>query len=95
MSIRKNDLRINETRFWASMARSAEIGKGRTTGLSRLALGDADKEMRDIFVGWCKEAGLEVTVDRMGSIFARRKGEPPAARPGRQPPGYPDRRGQL
>jgi N-carbamoyl-L-amino-acid hydrolase len=74
MTTRKNELRIDEKRFWASMARSAEIGKGRTTGLSRLALGDADKEMRDIFVTWCKEAGLQVTVDKMGSIFARRPG---------------------
>ena len=74
MTTRKNDLRIDEKRFWASMARSAEIGKGRATGLSRLALGDSDKEMRDIFVGWCKEAGLQVSVDKMGSIFARRPG---------------------
>lgn len=74
MTTRKNELRIDEKRFWASMARSAEIGKGRTTGLSRLALGDADKEMRDVFVTWCKEAGLRVTVDKMGSIFARRPG---------------------
>lgn len=74
MTRRPNELRINEQRFWASMARSGEIGRGRTTGMSRLALGDADKQMRDIFVGWCREAGLEVSVDRMGSIFARRKG---------------------
>lgn len=74
MSSRRNDLRIDETRFWSTMAASAEIGKGRTTGLSRLALGDDDRKMRDLFVGWCKEAGLEVSVDAMGSIFARRKG---------------------
>lgn len=74
MTSRPNELRIDEQRFWASMASSAEIGKGRTTGLSRLALGDADKQMRDVFVGWCREAGLQVTVDRMGSIFARRPG---------------------
>ncbi|HJQ56206.1 MAG TPA: Zn-dependent hydrolase [Vineibacter sp.] len=74
MTARPNELRIDEQRFWATMARSAEIGKGRTTGLSRLALGDADKQMRDLFVGWCREAGLEVTVDRMGNIFARRRG---------------------
>jgi N-carbamoyl-L-amino-acid hydrolase len=74
MTTRPNELRIDERRFWASMARSGEIGRGRTTGMSRLALGDADKQMRDLFVAWCREAGLQVTVDRMGSIFARRPG---------------------
>jgi N-carbamoyl-L-amino-acid hydrolase len=39
-----------------------------------LALTDADKEMRDQFVAWCKEAGLTVSVDQLGSIFGRRKG---------------------
>ena len=30
--------------------------------------------MRDQFVGWCRESGYAVTVDRVGSIFARRAG---------------------
>jgi len=39
-----------------------------------LALTDADREMRDVFVGWCQEAGLSVTIDKVGNIFARRRG---------------------
>jgi N-carbamoyl-L-amino-acid hydrolase len=39
-----------------------------------VALSDADREMRDQFVAWCREAGCAVTVDRVGNIFARRKG---------------------
>src|SRR5262245_51464676 len=66
--------RINGNRLWSTIGRSAEIGKGRPGGLARLALTDSDKEMRDQFVKWCKEAGLAVTVDRVGSIFGRRKG---------------------
>jgi N-carbamoyl-L-amino-acid hydrolase len=54
---------------------SARIGPGRTpTGLRRLALTDADREMRDLFAGWCREAGCTVTVDGMGNMFARRPG---------------------
>lgn len=65
--------RINANRLHVTMEVSSGIGvKG--PGLSRLALGDADKAMRDVFVGWCREAGLEVAIDRMGSIFARREG---------------------
>lgn len=67
--------RINGSRLWSTIERSGEIGKGREGGLSRLALTDSDKEVRDQFVQWCQEAGLTVTVDRLGSIFGRRAGK--------------------
>ena len=54
--------------------RSGQIGPGKAGGLRRLALTDADKEMRDLFVTWCTEAGCTVTIDRVGNIFARRPG---------------------
>lgn len=66
--------RVDIERFWSTIERSAQIGKGRENGLSRLALSDADKAMRDVFVSWCREAGLSVTVDQVGNIFARRDG---------------------
>ncbi|MFN4088414.1 MAG: Zn-dependent hydrolase, partial [Alphaproteobacteria bacterium] len=44
-------------------------------------LTDEDRIGRDLFVRWCREAGLEVTVDRMGSIFARRPGRNDALPP--------------
>ena len=65
---------IDARRYWQSVERSAEIGLGRPGGLARVALCDADKEMRDEFVGWCKAAGCTVTVDGVGNIFARRAG---------------------
>ncbi|MDF1585529.1 Zn-dependent hydrolase [Marinimicrococcus flavescens] len=68
------DARIDIDRFLATIERSATIGTGREGGLSRLALGDADKAMRDQFVVWCREAGLAVSVDAVGNIFARRAG---------------------
>jgi len=61
-------------RYWSTMQVSAGIGVGREGGLQRLALTDADRVMRDRFVDWCCEAGLSVTVDRVGNIFARRAG---------------------
>jgi N-carbamoyl-L-amino-acid hydrolase len=67
--------RVDLDRFWQTIERSAEIGPGRPGGLSRLALSDADKEVRDQFVAWCRDAGLTVRVDAMGSIFARRAGQ--------------------
>ena len=68
------DARINLSRLLADIDRSAGIGIGREGGLSRLALSDADREMRDLFVGWCREAGLAVSIDEVGNIFGRRAG---------------------
>lgn len=69
------DARIDLDRFWSTIQRSAEIGPGRPGGMCRLALTDADKEVRDQFVAWCEEAGLAITIDKVGSIFARRAGK--------------------
>lgn len=69
-----NQLEIDAARLWQTLMRSAEIGPGRTTGLNRPALSTADGEMRDQFVAWCRAAGLETRVDKVGNIFARRAG---------------------
>jgi len=68
------DIRIDADRFRRTLERSSSIGPGREGGMSRLALTDADKEMRDVFVGWCRDAGLAVTIDEVGNIFGRRAG---------------------
>ncbi len=69
-----SSLRIDIERFWSTIEQSASIGTGRPGGLSRLTLTDSDKQMRDVFGHWCREAGLNLRFDAMGSIFARRKG---------------------
>ncbi len=70
-----HSIEINGPRFWATVERSAEIGVGRPGGLARLALTDDDRRMRDQFRDWCLDAGLTVTVDGVGNVFARRAGE--------------------
>ena len=81
MNDRTNLLQIDAERLWDTMMASARIGPGRDQGLRRLALDASDKEMRDLFVAWCRDAGAEVTVDRMGNIFARRAGREDDAAP--------------
>ena len=66
---------VNAQRFRSTIERSAEIGRGREGGLSRLALSDGDKEVRDVFADMCRDAGLTVKVDQVGNIFARRAGQ--------------------
>jgi beta-ureidopropionase / N-carbamoyl-L-amino-acid hydrolase len=68
------NIRINGDRLWQSLMTLAEIGATEKGGVCRLALTDLDREARDLFVRWCKEAGCSVTIDKMGNIFARRAG---------------------
>ena len=75
------DLSVDPKRFWATIERSAQIGVGRVGGLARVALTDADRQMRDEFCAWCRAADLSVTVDTVGNIFARRAGRDNALPP--------------
>ncbi len=68
------NLHIDPSRLWDAHMQVAKIGPGLRGGNNRQSLTDSDREVRDLFVRWCEEAGLTVTVDRMGSIFARRPG---------------------
>lgn len=52
----------------------ARVGATDKGGVRRLALTSLDGEARNLVSGWFKIAGLEVTVDRIGNIFARREG---------------------
>ena len=68
------DLRVNGGRLWDSLMEMATLGATAKGGSCRLALSDADREGRDLFVSWCRAAGCAVSVDRMGNVFARRRG---------------------
>jgi N-carbamoyl-L-amino-acid hydrolase len=68
------NLRVNGDRLWQSLMDMARIGATAKGGNCRLAASDEDKLGRDLFVAWCRAAGLTVTVDRIGNIFARRRG---------------------
>ena len=59
----------------------AQIGGTPKGGVCRLTLTDIDRQGRDTFVGWARQAGLAVRIDGIGNIFARRKGEDPTAAP--------------
>ena len=75
------ELKINGQRLWASLMEMARIGATPKGGVCRLTLTDLDRDGRDLFVRWCKEAGCTVKVDQMGNIFARRPGKNNALAP--------------
>ena len=68
------NLRVDGQRLWDSIMAIGEIGPGEHGGSCRLALTDADRDGRDLFIRWCKEIGCSITIDDMGNIFARRDG---------------------
>ncbi len=72
---RPNDLRINGERLWGTLMEVAKIGATEKGGSCRLALTDLDKQARDLFVRWCREANCSIRVDKMGNVFARRAGK--------------------
>ncbi len=67
-------MRIDARRLEASMEALGRIGATPGGGLTRLALSDEDRRGRDLLVQWMREAGLAVTVDRMGNIVGLRPG---------------------
>ncbi len=70
----ETNLRIDGKRLWSSLMEMAKIGATPKGGVNRLTLTDLDRQSRDLFVRWCKDAGCTVSVDRIGSMFARRSG---------------------
>ena len=75
------NLRINSERLWDSLMEMAKIGPGIAGGNNRQTLTDEDGEGRRLFETWCKAAGLEMGLDQMGTMFARREGTDPDALP--------------
>ncbi len=71
------NLPVNSDRLWASLMEMAKIGATEKGGNCRLTLTDLDRQARDLFVSWCKDAGCTITIDAVGNIFARRPGRTP------------------
>jgi N-carbamoyl-L-amino-acid hydrolase len=72
---------IDGERLWKSLMELAQIGKTEKGGVCRLALTDLDKQGRDLVTGWAREAGMTITVDKIGNVFMRRKGKNDALPP--------------
>jgi N-carbamoyl-L-amino-acid hydrolase len=75
----KTQVKINGERLYAALAELGRVGAytDETTGLvgvNRLALTAADGEGRRLVVKWMRSAGLAVTVDAIGNVYARRAG---------------------
>jgi N-carbamoyl-L-amino-acid hydrolase len=62
-------LHTNPERLKQYLTEISAFGATENGGGSRLALSDADRAARNQLSSWFKEAGCELTVDRMGNMF--------------------------
>jgi len=67
-------LRVNGPRLWDALMELAQIGATPKGGVCRLTLTDLDKQGRDLVTRWAREAGMTVTIDKIGNGFMRRPG---------------------
>jgi N-carbamoyl-L-amino-acid hydrolase len=63
-------LSINAERLIERLHRLGEIGRDEGGSLTRLAASDADGQARDVLANWVKAAGLDLSIDRLGNMFA-------------------------
>ncbi len=70
-----SNVRVDPVRLWDSLMEMAKIGGTAKGGCNRLTLTDLDRQSRQLFTRWCEAAGLTMTVDGMGNMFARRAGQ--------------------
>ena len=69
------NLKIDAERLWDDLMETAKIGGTPKGGICRLTLTELDRQVRDWFKARCEALGLTVTVDDMGTMFARRAGQ--------------------
>ena len=74
MKTSSSALRIDGPRLWGALMELAAIGATPKGGVCRLALTELDKQGRDLVTRWAREAGMTVTIDKIGNGFMRRAG---------------------
>jgi len=60
---------VDAQRLLGRIRELGAIGRDSEGRLTRLAASDTDRQGRDLFVGWLRQAGLDVAIDRIGNIF--------------------------
>jgi N-carbamoyl-L-amino-acid hydrolase len=74
-------LPLRPERLLADLEALAAVGDTGDGGNCRLALTDDDAGGRELVVGWMRQLGLDVRVDRIGNVVATRAGADPLLAP--------------
>jgi len=76
---------VSEARQWQRLMEMAGLG-GFTDpqghrGVNRACLTPNDRKSRRLLIAWAKQAGLAVSVDKLGNLFLRHEGQDPSLAP--------------
>jgi N-carbamoyl-L-amino-acid hydrolase len=78
-------LRVDGDRLWRRLEALGQVGAvhgpNGERGNARLALTDADRDGRDLVVGWMRDLGLQVSIDAIGNVVGLMAGTDPEAAP--------------
>ncbi|WP_353230461.1 M20 family metallo-hydrolase [Novosphingobium sp.] len=76
-------LRIAGDRLWSTLTETAQFGAipGTPRGMCRLTLSEADVAVRRWLIDAATAIGMTVTIDKLGTIHARRPGSEPGLAP--------------
>jgi len=69
------NLKIDPERLWDDLMQTAKFGATPKGGICRLTLTETDRLVRDWFKARAQTLGCSITVDDMGTMFARRPGQ--------------------
>jgi beta-ureidopropionase / N-carbamoyl-L-amino-acid hydrolase len=69
------NLTIDAERLWDDLMQTGKIGGTPKGGICRLTLTELDREVRDWFRARAGALGCTITIDDMGTMFARRRGQ--------------------
>jgi N-carbamoyl-L-amino-acid hydrolase len=79
--VTRTNLTIDPDRLWSTLMETAEIGGTPKGGICRLTLTDEDRRVRDWFAKAVQDAGLDLGIDQMGTMYATRPGRDPSKAP--------------
>lgn len=78
MAVQFNELRVDLRRLLYRLDELGEVaavhGPNGERGCARLALTDADRDGRNLVLGWMRDLGLDVRVDAIGNVVGTRPG---------------------
>ena len=74
-ALNMKNLKIDPERLWDDLLDTARIGATAKGGICRLTLTEPDRKVRDWLTTRTRALGCTVTVDDMGTMFARRAGQ--------------------
>ena len=77
----RTNIAVDPDRLWGTLMETAAFGGTPKGGICRLTLTEEDRRVRDWFAAAVRDAGLDLAIDTMGTMYATRPGRDPSRLP--------------